>query len=164
MNTINIEVCERYYEEFKQFGVPDIFQETRQRPVVEYRQLFHTILRKKYKLTYQAIADYTEYKGRHCHHAAVINGINRTLDTNYYAFDYIGEVYDAYFDDKKEERMAKLMAKERKVSFSKHNKLSELIRDVPTEKLDEVYNMVLLRVKSWSWKSNDKCLTVTGSH
>ena len=31
------------------------------------------------------------------------------------------------------------------------------LRDIPKEREDEVYEMLLLRVKSWKWKSKDKC-------
>lgn len=156
--SFKLDLCEEYYNEFKNnFTVPDIFEDTRRRPIVEYRQLFQTILRNEYKFSYQLIADYFTSKGKKLDHASIIHAVKKTVNTNYYACDYIADIYDVYFEDKKDERLAKKRLKQLKLANIKSHKLYDLVRDIPKEREDEVYEMLLLRVKSWKWKSKDKC-------
>jgi hypothetical protein len=38
-----------------------------------------------------------------------------------------------------------------------------LIDTVPEERREEVFNVVNLRIKSWSWKSKDQCQIIESS-
>jgi len=150
---------EDYLSEFNSHRVPNIFENTRERLIVEHRQLFHTILRIKYKKSLQSIADFMTFKGRRTDHATIINSVKRTLGTNYYNSDNIAEIYDYYFEDKREERIAKMSLKFKSKSLTK---LQDLIRDIPKEREQEIYELVLMRIKSWSWKSKDKIKVIEG--
>ena len=160
----------RHLLEFNKHNVPDIFQETRERSVVEHRQLFHTIMRKKYKYTFQSIADFMTFYGKPTKHDLIMYSVKRTLETNYYNSDSVAKIYDQYLDDKREERIAKMSVNLNKVphlrargSFSSvQTKLQELVRDIPKEREQEIYDLVLMRVKSWSWKNKDNCKIVEG--
>ena len=43
------------------------------------------------------------------------------------------------------------------------DELQLLIDSLPNSKRDEIYEMVNLRVKSWKWKSQDKCTIIESS-
>lgn len=138
---------------FESRNSPDIFENTREMGVVEYRQLFHTIMRKRYNKTYQEIASFCCNMGRKTNHSTIINSVKKTINTNYYAYDHIANIYDAYFQDKREERIAKLMAKQRKNGT---NELIDLLNSIPETKVSEIRELVELRIQSWSWRgSND---------
>ena len=149
-----------HLEEFNKYDVPDILQNTRERNVVEHRQLFHTILRKHYKYTFQSIADFMTYNGRKTKHELIMHSVKRTLETNYYNSDSVAKIYDQYFEDKREERIAKMSTKYN--YSSKLSKLQDLLKDIPVQKENEIYELVLLRMKSWYWKSKDNCKVVEG--
>jgi hypothetical protein len=36
------------------------------------------------------------------------------------------------------------------------------MRDIPVDKEGEIYELVLLRVKSWAWKNKDNCKLIEG--
>jgi hypothetical protein len=146
----NFREFEQYLLDFNEYNIPDIFENTRERDIVEHRQLFHTILRKKYKKSLKSIADFMTHKGKKTDHSIIIHSVNRTIETNYYNSENVARIYDNYFEDKREERIAKLA---KKVSYVSSTKLQDLMRDIPADKEDEIYELVLLRVKSWSWKS-----------
>tara|TARA_R100000656_G_C3954999_1_gene129023 strand:+ start:868 stop:1377 length:510 start_codon:yes stop_codon:yes gene_type:complete len=155
----NFSSCEKYYNEFKQnalelgYNIPNIFENTRERPIIEYRQLFQTILRNKYGIGYTSIAKYFTYKGRDTNHASVINSIKRTINTNYYSVSEIADIYDEYFQDKKDERIAKLIVSTPKLRRKYNNKLVDLIKNIPKDREDEIFDLIDLRIKSWSWKT-----------
>lgn len=161
MNKETIVLLDKFLEEFNEFGCPNIFQNTRLKDVVQHRQLFHTILRKKYKMTFQAIADYSGYKGRSCKHETIMHSVRQTVGFNYYSSIEIAYIYDQFFDDKKNDRIKDITDNKKVVRIS-DNKLQELIRDIPRNKEKEIYDLVLLRIRSWSWKNEDKCTIITG--
>mgnify|MGYP005987411811 CR=1 FL=1 len=134
---------------FENYNAPNIFRNTRQMGVIEYRQLFHTIMRKKYKKTFQEIADYCTSIGKPTHHATVFNSLKKTIDTNYYAYEHVAEIYDAFFEDKREQRLAKLISQQKKTGT---NKLIDLLNDIPEHKTSEIMELVKLRIQSWQWR------------
>ena len=156
----NIREFEQYLADLNKYNVPNILENTRERSIVEHRQLFHTILRKKYNKSLKSIADFMTYKGKKTELSIVIHSVNRTLETNYYNSENVAKIYDGYFEDKREERIAKMS---NKVSYaSKDSKLQDLMRDIPVDKEGEIYELVLLRVKSWAWKNKDNCKLIEG--
>jgi len=83
-------------------------------------------------------------------------------------------VYDIYFNDRREEnikreriRLEKLKARTKNikqiVSRVDSDRLNMLIDTVPEERREEVFNVVNLRIKSWSWKSKDQCEIIESS-
>ena len=101
------------------------------------------------------------------HRSAIYHALKK-IDVYYTTFLDFRSVYNIYFDDKmKESKLmeAELQAKakeaNRRVSASiKENcndSLQRLVNSLPVDKRSEIFEMVNLRVKSWSWKSKDKC-------
>lgn len=164
--------CEKYLKEFNSLHNVDIFKNTRKNPVIQYRQLFHTILRKQGNMSLQKIADFTTYKGRKCDHTTVMHSVKKTLETNYYAFDDIAELYDLYFNDKKAEREQKERDSYYSQQYTKRlNKLykiedkrfNRLVSKIPKDRVDEICDMLELRIKSWDWKTKDRCQIIESS-
>jgi len=151
---------DKVYKEFLRYEVPNILDKTREQPLVQYRQLFQTILHRKYHLPLSHIAEWFTINGCKLIHASVDRAVKRTENTNYYQSDFIAEIYDDYLDDKRKEREAKLKKKKSKeYILSSNNRLLSLLRDIPLERESEIYELVSLRIKSWSWKNKDNCKT-----
>lgn len=166
------DVCEKYLEEFNKLHYVNVFEDTREYPVIQYRQLFHTILRRIAKLTLQEIADFTTYKGRKCDHTTVLYSVRKTIDTNYDAWEEIADLYDLYFDDKIKEREKR----EKNSYYYKHytkrikglykikdNRFNRLLSKIPKDRVDEICDMLELRIKSWDWKTKDRCQIIESS-
>ena len=159
-----IRLCEVHLREFNKFDVPDIFNESRKIGFIEYRQLFQTILRNKLKLSYRSICEFMEYKNRPVTHASVINSVKRTVETNYYTYTHVANIYDFYFDDKIKQREKKEYNKKyyQRIKYAKNDKLWELVRNIPEDKEQEIMDLVSLRIKSWEWKTKDSCKVYNG--
>ena len=160
-----VKLCEVHLREFNKFNVPNIFKKSREVGFIEYRQLFQTILKNKLKLSYRSICEFTEHKGYPVTHASVINNVKRTTETNYYAYPYIANIYDYYFNDKSKQREDKEQDKRyyQRINYGKNDKLWELVRNIPEDKEQEVIDLVNLRIKSWDWKTKDNCRVYNGT-
>lgn len=159
-----IKLCEVHLEEFNRFDVPNIFKKSREGGFIEYRQLFQTILRNKLKLSYRSICEYMEHKGHPITHASIINNVRRTIESNYYAYPDIANIYDYYFDDKIKQREKKEYNKRyyQRIKYAKNDRLWELVRNIPEDKEQEIIDLVSLRIKSWEWKTKDSCKVYNG--
>lgn len=98
---------------------------------------------------------------------AIYHAVSK-IDLYYHNYPDFRKVYNVYFDNKIEEfkllenkikgKADNLNNRVKDVLPQKENDaLQLLINSLPLYRRDEVYEMVNLRVKSWSWKSKDKC-------
>ena len=82
-------------------------------------------------------------------------------------------MYNVYFSDKLKETKRledKIKGKENDLNNRVNNnslqvkgdKLQSLVSKIPSYRRDEVFEMLNLRVKSWAWKSKDKCVVIEG--
>ena len=83
-------------------------------------------------------------------------------------------MYDVYFKDKienyklqqekKEQRVIDLNnAKPKILPKDRKDALSIIIKDIPLDRREEIYNLIEMRIKSWAWKSKDKCEIIEAS-
>ena len=119
----------------------DLLSKTKTKELVWYRALFYKILIEKHGFSKTKIAKYSNMN-----HASVINSLNKFdsyLKESDIVFKYVYGLY--YVVEKKQE-----------------TKLEALINTIPEDKLDEIYELVNLRIKSWAWKSKDHCTIIEG--
>ena len=134
---------ENHLDNFNSYdGVTDIFKKSNKREVVENRHLFYAVLRNRYKYKLQTIADYAKYKGlKKCSHTTVMNGVSKTVDTNYYSSKRVAYIYDEYFKKRHDGKTVDI----------RESELDKLIKKIPKDKIGEIKDLISLRIKSWSW-------------
>lgn len=148
----------------------NIFEKSRETRIVTLRTLFFKILFDLNYMNDRQISDFLKTKGLDMDRSSIYHALKK-IDLYYNNYYYFRNAYDIYFDDKKEERLKKerkrsLEAIKLKISsniFEEKDNLTRLIETIPGEKREEIYELVKLRIKSWSWKSKDKCKTFNSS-
>jgi len=102
---------------------------------------------------------------------SILHAIKK-IDVYFLNYQGFRNVYNTYYDDRiKESKSLSLKTKNTKKNnnFALPNNLliddplQDLINKLPMDKRWEIYKTLNLRVKSWSWKSNDHCEIIQGS-
>ena len=73
------------------------------------------------------------------------------VDLYYNQIKDFRDAYDLFFDDKKKPVNPNVISDEQK------NDLYSLINRIPKDKVEDIRQLLELRLKSYSWKSQDKC-------
>ena len=143
---------------------------SRETKSVYFRVLFYKVLMDFNYMIDRQVADYFTEKGLKIHRSSIFTAV-RKIDMYYKNYSDLRDLYDVYFGDKIEESIKMQNVKE--VNINKLNdrlakyeddKLSKIIRGIPLgHRRDEMFEMVELRIKSWAWKSKDKCEIIEGS-
>jgi len=119
------------------------------------------------------ISDWFAEKGISRNRSSIFHALKK-IDVYYDNFTRFRNVYDIYFNDKKEETIKKERAKlerlknrtksiKQVILNKKKDALGLLIDTVPDKRRDEIYEMVNMRIKSWEWKSKDRCEIIESS-
>ena len=141
------------------------------------RALLYRVLKDLNDMNDRAIArHFTEVVGDRRNRSSVYHAFNK-MDVYYEAYDEFRDYYDIFFKDKvesrrkKEIRRNKIESKKRAdeerlreitlskmVSFSdsKRIEISKMIEGVPDDKIQEIRDLISLRIKSWSWKAKNE--------
>tara|TARA_R110002012_G_scaffold114056_1_gene260189 strand:+ start:7722 stop:8204 length:483 start_codon:yes stop_codon:yes gene_type:complete len=152
MNLKPIQIAIKIQKEAK----VNIFENSRKRPVVEYRALLSYILREKLRMRWTNIANFFVKRGKHMTHASVIHACNsysiykksnnklekiEKLFTfkNNLTYDEIDKVY--FLENKIKNLEEKLQ-----------HPLIELLKTIPEKRYDETYERLRTITKSWEWK------------
>jgi hypothetical protein len=145
-----------------------------QKPIDAYfRALLYKVLMDFNYMNDRQIEDFFWSKRIKRTRVAVYHAI-RKIDLYYHNYSDFRNVYNIYFDDKIEEfklldnkikgKAEELNNRVKGILPKKENDaLQLLINSLPSYRRDEVYEIVNLRVKSWSWKSKDKCEVIESS-
>jgi len=126
------------------------------------RALFYKVLMQFNFMNDRQASDYFLDKGAVRNRSSIFHALSK-IDMYYTTYKDFRNIYNIYFDDKLIED--KLKEKQNRLSFSAYSNtpnydndaLQVLINSLPDNRRDEVFEIVELRVKSWSWKSRDKC-------
>lgn len=141
-----------YLEEY-QSQIPEeinLLGKRKQKELVWYRALFYKILFEKNGFSKSKIAKYSNMN-----HASVINALNK-FPSYFKESDIVFKwVFNLYFVSDKPIIKSFIPKKQ-------ETKLEALINTIPEDKIDEIYELVNLRIKSWSWKSKDHCTIIEG--
>ena len=138
-----------------------------------FRALLYKVLMDFNYMNDRQIAEFFLTKGITRTRVAVFHAVSK-VDIYYLNYSDFRDVYNVYFDDKAEESKEldnKLIEKAKGASDRANKKFKEIIKDdlyflihkLPLDKRDEIYELVNLRVKSWDWKSKDKCEIIESS-
>ena len=145
-----------------------------QRPKDAYfRALLYKVLMDFNYMNDRQIAEFFLTKGITRTRVAVFHAVSK-VDIYYLNYSDFRDVYNVYFDDKAEESKEldnKLIEKAKDASDRAVQNLPQFIKDdlyflihkLPLDKRNEIYELVNLRVKSWDWKSKDKCEIIESS-
>ena len=147
------------FNHFKKSLKTNPFQKTRKHPMPFLRGIFYKILSHKgfndketedimFRLGYKVDRS-TIYVSLSC------------LETNYKMNPAWRGYYDKFFIDFKEKyKPVHILNKK---DDREKDKLDVLIDSIAKNKREEIYELVNLRVKSWEWKSKDRCEIIEGS-
>lgn len=138
-----------------------------------FRALLYKVLMDFNYMNDRQIAEFFLTKGITRTRVAVFHAVSK-VDIYYLNYSDFRDVYNVYFDDKAEESKElenKLIEKAKDASDRAVKNLPQFIKDdlyflihkLPLDKRDEIYELVNLRVKSWDWKSKDKCEIIESS-
>ena len=133
----------------------DINIQSRRAYEVRMRSLLCVVLKEKNGMLDYMISDFLAINGVDLDRSSIFTAIKRA-DYYYLNFKDYRDFYDIYFSD----RMPKSEAV--KVKADKNiikDELHYLIQDLPTERRSEVLDSLIMKVKSWDWKSVDDCKT-----
>ncbi len=130
------------------------------------RALLYRVLKDLNDMNDRAIArHFTEVVGDRRNRSSVYHAFNK-MDVYYTNYKEFRDYYDIFFKDKVLERQ-ELEANEQRlryitlskmVSFSdsKRIEISKMIEGVPDDKIQEIRDLINLRIKSWSWKAKNE--------
>jgi hypothetical protein len=124
------------------------------------RSLLYSVLRRNGDMNDRCIKDFFAEYGYTSNLSAISVG-RRKLEYYYKEFDIIREMYDSYFNDKQK---AFLLKEKKKELLKEGDKLMALVHTIPEHRKQEVYDLVNLKIKSWSWKNKDNCKVYTSNY
>ena len=150
------ELANECFKEFRKNNKGDLYDTSRKDSAVRLRSLFCNVLKEYLSMNDRMISEFLATKGINISRSAIFHGRSRT-ELYYNACPYFRKMYDAYFSDRIKIEKPTLKPKVHK------DALDKLIDSLPFDKRGDIYEMVNLRVKSWSWKNNDKCQVIVGS-
>ena len=150
MRTYNKHKAIELYKDFKQLTKVNVFNRSKQTKIMVLRSLFYKVLQDNNFMNDREIAEFFTEMGDKRNRSGIFTSLTK-MEQYYLNFDFFKDIYDLYFYDLKEDQ--------RKYKLSKQqDKLNNLIDTVEDEsRRDELYEMVNLRIKSWSWKVEDRC-------
>lgn len=168
----NKERADELAKEFMEKTGIDVFSKTRKAEQVFLRTLFYKVLINYNRMVDQNIEDWYKEHGVSKNRSSIFIALKK-IDMYYNINDTFRDVYDVYFNDKIKKRIAlekaKMKAldaiknKSKQVTLKKNKDALDLLIDsIKLDKRKEIYELVNLRVKSWEWKSEDRCEIIEG--
>tara|TARA_R110000772_G_scaffold30834_1_gene76588 strand:- start:1459 stop:2013 length:555 start_codon:yes stop_codon:yes gene_type:complete len=141
------------------------------------RALLYRVLKDLNDMNDRAIArHFTEVVGDRRNRSSIYHAFNK-MDTYYKNHEAFRDYYDVFFKDKVKDREReearenrielRIKADEERlreitlskmVSFvdSKRIEINNMIAEVPDDKIQEIRDLMSLRIKSWSWKAKNE--------
>ena len=153
------------FQKYNSLSGFDPLIKTRETKAVYFRALLYRVLMDFNYMNDRQVTDFFLTKGKKMNRVSILQAV-RKIDIYYRDFSDFRDLYDVYFGDKIEQkkliedkqnnRIDKLNKRVSKILPSyKKDALELLIDTIPLNKRDEILEFVSMRVKSWSWKSND---------
>jgi len=172
MNGYNKEIADKLATDFEKITGMSLNDTSRRTNSVIIRCLFYNVLHKFNYMNDRLIAEWFETRGIKKNRSSIFIAMSN-VDIYYKTYPLFRDCYDMYFDDKINERLKHQKSKQKRLNEykelvkqmhlkEKKDPLSMLIKELPIDKRQEIYEVVSLRVKSWSWKNKDKCQIIEG--
>jgi hypothetical protein len=178
MRTYNKHKALELYKEFKQLTKVDVFKKTRQTKPMSLRALFYKVLRDNNFMNDREIAEFFAEMGNKINRSSIYHSLQK-IDGYYFNFDFFKDYYDLYFDDLSNNQKGgviggaiggaidateALTKRQKRINTLINDKdaLDKLIDTLEGSRRQEIYELVKLRIKSWSWKVEDRCEIIEG--
>jgi hypothetical protein len=169
----NITEADKIFNKYNSLSRFDPLIKTRETKAVYFRALLYKVLMDFNYMNDRQVADYFLLKGKKTNRVSILQAVKKT-GIYYRDFADFRKLYDVYFGDKVEDnkliqerkrnRINSINLKAGKVSANSDNDaLNNLINDLPLDRRSEVLERLQLMVKSWSWKSKDRCEIIEAS-
>lgn len=172
MRTYDYDKANELAYNFKRLTNIDFTSKSRKTEEVFTRTLFYKILIEKNNMNDRMITDWfkSEYDTKR-NRSAIYQSL-QNIDLYYTNYKDFRDLYDAYFDDRVEQRRIKeekqnkiqestpkpiLAERNESIENVKKNALKSIIDGLPDERLEEIREVLSLRIKSWEWKYKDRC-------
>ena len=169
MRKYNKENADRLAKQFEQLNDIDLTSSNRRPRNVALRALFYKVLKECNYMNDRDIEEWFAEKGNKRDRSSIYIALTK-IRLYYEQFDYFREAYDTLFPNqpikiKSKKKVIKTVLDEVDSNTSKRDKdaLNVLINSIEGSRRQEVYELVKLRVKSWSWKSKDQCQIINCS-
>lgn len=153
-NTTNKEIDDVWKDIEKYYNI-NLTINSRKTKYVVLRTLFFYICKNLLDLNDQFLEDWVlRNKGLKRDRSSIYCSLTK-MDLYLKNYPYVGELYYKYFP--KDADIDEIKTNEISNSFTKIKAITESIKDYPEDYLSELEEMIYLKVKSWEWKSKDKC-------
>jgi len=173
IRTYNVEAAKQLSEKFVEITDLDLTSKTRHQEESYLRALLYKIMVDINGMNDRMISEWFQDIGVKRNRSSIFHAL-RKINVYYENYVKFRNVYDLFFDDKKRQReriesrrservriINERIAK--KLETGERNKIHELADVIPDDRIDEMYEMMNLRIKSWNWKSKDKCEIIDSS-
>ena len=173
IRTYNVEAAKQLADRFVEVTKVDLTSTSRHQEEAYFRALLYKIMVDINGMNDRMISDWFQDIGVKRNRSSIFHALKK-IDVYYESYVKFRNVYDLFFDDKKKERKRIEDKKSeririineritRKLEAGERNKIHELADVIPEDRIEEMYEMMTLRIKSWSWKSKDKCQVIESS-
>ena len=169
----NRQAAEELVNDFCEITKLNIFDNSRSNDKASFRALLYKVLNEVNGMNDRMISDWFAEKGVSRNRSSIFHALKK-IDVYYESYVKFRNVYDLFFDDKKKQRerienkkservriINERIAK--KLEAGERNKIHELADVIPEDRIDEMYEMMTLRIKSWAWKVKDRCQVIESS-
>jgi len=173
IRTYNVDAAKQLADKFVEITEIDLTSTSRHQEESYFRALLYKIMVDVNGMNDRMISDWFQDMGVRRNRSSIFHAL-RKIDIYYESYVKFRNVYDLFFDDKKKER-ERIESKKsekvrmineriaRKLEVGERNKIHQLADVVPQDRIEEMYEMMTLRIKSWNWKSKDKCEIIDSS-
>ena len=159
-------------KDFEELTGIQLNSDSRETDIMITRTLFYKILKDLNFMNDRMISEWFELRGVNKGRSSITHALHK-IGIYYKSYALFRNRYNVYFNDRAEEFLSIEQTQKKAIrdikqnlhtSISNKNKdaLDILIDSVPQDRRDEVREIVSLRIKSWSWKSKDKCQIIQG--
>ena len=173
IRTYNVEAAKQLADRFVEVTKVDLTSTSRHQEEAYFRALLYKIMVDINGMNDRMISDWFQDIGVKRNRSSIFHALKK-IDVYYESYVKFRNVYDLFFDDKKKERKRIEDKKSeririineritRKLETGERNKINELADVIPEDRIEEMYEMMTLRIKSWSWKSKDRCEVIQSS-
>lgn len=168
----NKELADKLAKDFEELTGIDLNDGSRKTEVMIARTLFYKILRDINFMKDRMIASWFKSIGVKRDRSSIFQSLKK-INIYYKSYASFRKVYNIYFNDRAEEFLTIEESKKKALKDIKYNinkkalssdkdSLELIIGTIPADRRDEVRELVSLRIKSWSWKGDDKCKIIEG--
>jgi hypothetical protein len=173
IRTYNVEAAKQLSEKFVEITGLDLTSKTRHQEESYLRALLYKVMVDINGMNDRMISDWFQDMGVKRNRSSIFHAL-RKINVYYENYVKFRNIYDLFFDDKKKQR-ERIESKRservriineriaKKLETGERNKIHELADVIPDDRIDEMYEMMNLRIKSWNWKSKDKCEIIDSS-